>query len=441
MAEVTLSQILQARDDRVARQQALLGAHQSPLISFTMNIAGPIKTSPLIERGFFVGLSALKEKLPKESVLHYEIKQADTGCEALLAVAADAVALKELCIGIEEASPLGRLFDMDVLDHDGHKLPRHSQRGCLVCGAPGRACAAGRTHTVAELQAVTNRILYDHFAAADAVTIADTAVQALIDEVNTTPKPGLVDCRNNGSHNDMTRDTFLASANALRPYFEECVTIGRETAESGHEDAFALLRQAGIRAESAMLTATNGVNTHKGIIFTLGTLCGALGRLWKPNSPFAPLMSVLSECAALTHRAVSDDFSAVSDATAGERLYSQLGLTGVRGEVSTGLPSVATVSLPVYRALLDEGLEKSYAGALTLLHLISRVADTTLYHRGGVEGAQFAADEATALLAANPHPSIAVLEALDDRFIARRLSPGGCADLLAVTYFLHDIYK
>ena len=121
-----------------------------------------------------------------------------------------------------------------------------------------------------------------------------------------------------------------------------------------------------------------------------------------------------------------------------EQLYLQYGLLGIRGQVAMGLPSVVNIALPKYRELINAGLSQNDAGAVTLLHLIAQVEDTNLYHRGGAEGAKWASRSACGLL---PLPSIAEIRQLDAQFIEKNLSPGGCADLLAVTYFLHGLYQ
>lgn len=198
-----------------------------------------------------------------------------------------------------------------------------------------------------------------------------------------------------------------------------------------------------------MFHATNGVNTHKGAIYTLGILCGALGRLWMPEKPIAAIHALLTEFAQIAKPHVEADFADMegyrlapiedSFLTAGQCLYLKHGLTGIRGEVAAGMPSVANIGLPVYQKALQDGLSQNDAGVVTLLHLIAKVSDTNLYHRGGYEGASYAAKAASALLTAKKYPSIAQTEVLDDAFIARNLSPGGCADLLAVTYFLYNL--
>lgn len=435
MSEVTLQDILLAREQRVQMQQQLLAQYKRPLVCFTMNIAGPVKTSPLIARGFREGLRRLQPYLRPKDVLAREVLHRNTGYEAYFAMNMDARNLKAICAKIEEATPLGRLFDMDVLDIDGHKLERQGQRGCIVCGAPGRGCAASRAHSVEELQAATNRILTEHFRLSDRWQIAGLAVTSLFNEVYTTPKPGLVDRRNNGSHRDMDLKTFVASADSQGPYFAQCVAIGQDTAGASPEETFKLLRQAGLEAEKAMYAATSGVNTHKGAIFTLGILCGSIGRLWTADAPIAPLSVLLEECAAIG-KAVIADFDAMDGSTAGQRLYLQKGLRGIRGEVADGLPAVANIGLPTLKEGLAKGLSFNDAAACALIQLIAQVEDSNLYHRGGEEGAAFAKNAAKAL---GDWPTIAQMEELDDAFIARNLSPGGCADLLAVTCFLYRL--
>lgn len=428
---VTLAQVLQAREDRVTLQREMLRAHRCSLISFTMNIAGPVKVTPLIRRGFREGLEALERQLPAKVVRQREIMVDITGCQGLYAVDMAPEKLKEICLAIEDGSPLGRLFDMDVLTPAGEKLERSIQRGCIVCGAPGRGCAAGRLHTVDQLQQATARLLRSSFAQADRQRIARLCVRSLELEVQTTPKPGLVDRRNSGSHRDMDLHTFEASARALETYFSQCAAIGQETAGQTPEETFAQLRQAGLAAEQTMYRVTGGVNTHKGAIFTLGILCGCVGRLWKPEEPLGEQTQLLRQCARMGLAALGQDFP--------DGLKAEF-LSGARGEAAAGLPSVINISLPVYRAGRKAGLSVNDSAAAALVHLIAFVEDTNLFRRGGREGAAYAMEAAHSLLRKNPYPKRDALEELDDAFIARNLSPGGCADLLAVTLFLAELY-
>ena len=441
--EVTLPEVLEAREVRALRQRALLEAHGLPVISFCMNIAGPVKNGPAIRRGFREGMLRLTEALRGARMKVEASEQVDavTGCEALLAVRGDAWAVKRLCVDLEDEDALGRLFDLDVIAPEG-KLDREAldmpPRPCLICGKAGKGCASRRVHSFEELQARTGEILREHFARRDGDRAAGLAARALLYEVCATPKPGLVDRANSGSHRDMDIFTFVNSTTALLPYLREAFDIGRRTAELPPEEAFRRLRRAGLRAERAMFDATGGINTHKGAIFSLGTVCAAAGRLWTVEEPRASIEALLDECARMADAAVAGDLAAVraeGAETAGQKLYAARGLRGIRGELADGLPSVAEIGLPALRGALARGATMEQAGVQALLRLIAGVEDTNLYARGGADGQRWAG-EAAARLAERAFDRDAVAD-LDAEFIRRNLSPGGCADLLAITYFLH----
>ncbi len=447
MGTITLEQMLAARDARVRMQDELRSRYGAPVVSFTMNIPGPVKYTPLIRRAFFEGYAALEAALSdaKLPILWSGAQEADTGCEALFAVDGEALAVKRVCVAIEDANALGRLFDMDVLAPDGHKLDRETvgggARSCIVCGAQGRGCASRRTHGVEELQAATRRILCAHFAESEARRIADLVTRALLDKVYTTPKPGLVDRSNNGSHADMTVAAFERSAEALRGCWRQCFTVGFETRTAAPDATFARLRKAGVEAERAMRAATGGVNTHKGAIFTLGVLCGAIGRLWTPESPHEDVDVILRECARMTKATVEAELAALSAhpeaaVTKGQRFYLEYGMRGIRGEAAAGFPAVACTALPTLRAALRAGHSRNDAGVYALLALIARNEDTNMVARGGVAAAKEAADRAALLLADGALPDLHAVRRLDMAFIQKNLSPGGCADLLAAAYFL-----
>lgn len=447
--EVTLAEVLEARDQRAARQQTLLARYSVPLVSFTMNIPGPVKYSTAIHRVFSMGLTALEAAIPTETVRCREVTIGAAGCEAILAVDLPPMELKTICTALEDGTKIGRLYDFDVLDVDGRKLDRSlvggNSRDCIVCGKPGRLCAASRAHSVAELQSAVNRLIDAHLFCVDAERIAEAAELSLREEVLVTPKPGLVDGSNCGCHRDMGVETFLASAAALRPYFYKCIELGHRMANEPPCRLFPKLRQAGLEAEQTMFAATGGVNTHKGAIYTMGVLCGAVGRLWQPDQPLEEADRLLALCGEIAGPAVEADFAGIrargTAETAGERLYLQHGLTGIRGQVAAGLPAVRDLAMPVYGHCIAAGMTENHAACVTLLHLIANVEDTNLWHRGGAEGAAFARAAAADLLQRNSHPEPAEICRLDALFIARNLSPGGCADLLAVTCFLRRLER
>ena len=112
-----------------------------------------------------------------------------------------------------------------------------------------------------------------------AADIGALAFGALLAEVAATPKPGLVDRLTNGAHRDMDFSTFLASACALRHTFDAFAAAGVAGAELSPPALFPRLREIGLAAEQAMFRATDGVNTHKGMIFSLGLLAASAGLL------------------------------------------------------------------------------------------------------------------------------------------------------------------
>ena len=439
---VTLEEMLNAREIRQERIVAAL--HHAPLVSFSMNIPGPVKDSPLIRRGFREGCRRLEAALADHSLQLLDLVECETGCEALFSAAGNALAIKQVCSEIEDSDQLGRLFDMDVIGSDGRKLDRielgRSQRGCMVCGAEGRGCAARRLHSVEDLQRETKRRLREHFFLHDCQSIAALATQSLIDEVNTTPKPGLVDRANNGSHSDMDLALFEKSAAALTPYWRECFRIGVDTADHSPQETFFRLRREGLAAEAIMLAATDGVNTHKGAIFLMGILCGAAGRLWDAALPCRDPDTLCRECSRMTAAPLQEELGQIAAQnhadTAGAHLYLLHGLRGARGEAMDGLPGIRETALPALKQALSQGHSAQHSAAISLLHLISRGTDTNMVKRGGPDGAAWGALAAKKLLETDAFPSNEQIAALDLAFIQRNLSPGGCADLLAATLFL-----
>ena len=436
--EITLEELLAAREERANTQKELILTHGAPLVSFTLNIAGPEKTSPKIERAFDVGAALIRSEISDLQIIDERESRTKCGPVLLFSVRTDARELKDRLVKIEDAHPLGRLFDMDVIDGSGEHLSRRRERGCIVCGAPGRACAAGRLHPVSQIIAKTDEILTGYFKAADADRIALLARDALVLEVYTAPKPGLVDPESRGSHPDMEISDFVRSAEALVPYFYDSVIAGFESKSAPPADLFPTLRRLGAEAERRMYLATGGKNTHKGAVFSFGIILGAVGRLMRCDGKMPDVTGILDAAKEIAGGHIEAELSALSGTTAGERAYLEYGMRGIRGEAADGFPSVRNISLPYYREALIRGKNKNDAGVLALLHLIANVYDTCLYKRGGKEGLDYARSRAAALISGG-EPSLDEIRAADEDFTERNLSPGGCADLLAVTYLLASL--
>lgn len=176
------------------------------------------------------------------------------------------------------------------------------------------------------------------------------------------------------------------------------------------------------------------------MIYTIGILCGAAGRLWSDCDDWKE-EDLFAEVAAMTKGPMERDLESRAADTAGKRLYNEMGIRGIRGEVAEGLPSVRDFGLPVYHGCLEKSMNQNRAGAITLLNLIVSVVDTNMIKRGGMEGAMTAIRKTAQMLLKNDAPEQAEIEALDDWFIERNLSPGGCADLLAAVYFIQALTK
>ncbi len=132
-----LQDLLLAREERAARQKALLETYHATLISFTMNIPGPVKNSTLITKAFLLGVRLLRGQFP--SFLHQEDRvDLPTGCQGYYVLRDDPYGVKDICTRLEDSFPMGRLFDFDVLTPKGEKLSRSHPRPCLLCGEDAR---------------------------------------------------------------------------------------------------------------------------------------------------------------------------------------------------------------------------------------------------------------------------------------------------------------
>ncbi|MDX4947220.1 MULTISPECIES: triphosphoribosyl-dephospho-CoA synthase CitG [Providencia] len=264
------------------------------------------------------------------------------------------------------------------------------------------------------------------------------AWQAMMAEVNLTPKPGLVDKYNTGAHKDMALTDFHLSANAIAQHFPAFLHAGAQYKELPLHQLLKMIRPIGIACEQSMFQATKGVNTHKGSIFSLGLILTAIGRLLALNKPVsAPAISVI-----VSHmcQGITAELKQVSvHPTAGQKLYQMFGLTGARGEAESGYQLVINLSLPYYLKQLIEGKPQELALLQTLLLLMANNDDTNVANRGGLQGLSWLKKQAQDLLNHGGLTKLADLSKIqqfDKACIINNLSPGGSADLLILTWFL-----
>lgn len=272
----------------------------------------------------------------------------------------------------------------------------------------------------------------------NAAAIGDLVHRALLEEVYTSPKPGLVDLYSNGAHKDMDVSTFERSAAALKPYFALMAMEGIKNF-SDPKLLFANIRKLGLDAEKAMYEATAGVNTHKGIIFNMGILSAAVGAC------IGEYKTVNIDCLmemeqAMVRETLLREVGEMRDFTSnGEKNMQKYGTMGARGEAISGYLSVRSISLPVMLEGLKEGRDWNRIKLETLFVLMSRVDDSNIIARHDpkvLEEVQIMADEFLKAGGAYRDDAISILEQMDRDFIRRNISAGGCADLLAVTIFL-----
>ena len=317
-------------------------------------------------------------------------------------------------------------------------------------------------------------------------------------EVMAAPKPGLVDRNNRGSHQDMDLHSFLRSAKALAPWLGRFMEISQA---SSTDLVLPRLRKIGQEAEEAMYEVTEGANTHKGLIFSLGLISVCLVRLQMklnrvPNfkdslglqeliclnskgltkeleivlksdleselknelknemekDPYqSPQLDLGQKRSMETRQEINQTISQAGfsnrlskqTTSHGEAVYALYGLKGIRQEAEEGFPAVFEVGLPAYVTFLERYDQHDSALVLTLLELILVTDDTNLVKRGGLKGLAFMRSEAVRILNLAPDLSEAELMeellAFDKATIEKNLSPGGAADNLALTIFLYRV--
>ena len=297
--------------------------------------------------------------------------------------------------------------------------------------------------------------------------LEEAARQSLLDEVSATPKPGLVDKKDSGAHKDMDFSTFVASTRAIVPFLRQMAEAGVSAGEASRcreegfdcsqlEQLFLSIRPIGSKAEAAMFAATGGVNTHKGIIFSMGINAAAAGFLYGAHQPLtgeAILAAGQQMCASL----LSHDFERIdpkAPGTHGEQLYVRYGCRGIRGEAMAGFPAVRNLGLPIVRRLMENSpggtnvspkseMFRNQVYLRLLFEFMTKVDDSNVLFRCGYEALSYLKKQSEQILAKMrssepiwPPSLYAQLDALNQDFIRRNLSAGGCADLLSLTLFL-----
>jgi triphosphoribosyl-dephospho-CoA synthase len=228
-----------------------------------------------------------------------------------------------------------------------------------------------------------------------------------------------------------------ASAEALRPFFAELARAGQDGSNMAH------LRTIGLRAEAATLVVTGGVNTHRGAIFGLGLLCAAAGAVAEVSTDGAAVAPARLGDIVVRRWAADIGRGPIPLFSHGAAALRRYGAGGARGEAAGGFRSIYEVGWPALRegrALQPD--DPDAAPVQACFALIAEVCDTNLLHRGGADGLRYASEAACSFLSQGGVGAPdwrARTAAVHAAFVARRLSPGGCADLLAMTLFVDEL--
>lgn len=251
--------------------------------------------------------------------------------------------------------------------------------------------------------------------------IAHLATQALQAELDTTPKPGLVDKDSNGAHRDMDYALMQRSIDTLHPYFVKLALLGCADALPTH----ASIRDIGIEAERAMLSATNGVNTHKGALFSMGLAVVAAAHEKNTDS------------LQTTIKALAASFPDTNGTHGSKAKLLSKGTTAIKGALDNareGYEMLFAEWLPFYIERRKE--RDAHTLHKTLLRIMCDLDDTNVIYRTDLATAEEVKQEARALLDSFAE---AALKDMDRRYTARNISPGGAADMLSLTAFIGSI--
>ncbi len=271
--------------------------------------------------------------------------------------------------------------------------------------------------------------------------VAKLATKALLYEVSISPKAGLVSRLSNGSHKDMDFYTFIDSVLSLSNYFSECYTYGQEN-NFYSPNFFKNLRDLGKKAEKEMYQATNGVNTHKGTIFSMGILISVLASHLKEVDKID--LKILSQKIKNMCSSLIDELENINNfSTYGEKAFKNYHLTGARGLALSGYDIVLLDGINKLKEF-TKSLDFETSCILLLFYYISLLDDTNIVNRTNFETLKEIQILCKNLYEENVKSLSKEkirneMSKLNDIFIEKNISTGGSADLLILTIFIHFI--
>ncbi len=455
--KINIEQLLQARENRM-QQKLKMTDGKYHMISLQLNIPGLPKSNEILN-SFFLNVDEqfqifYKSRYCNEIWQDYQVFSDYAGEWAVYlfdASTSNSLLLKELTEEFEESFPLGRIVDLDVLDANGTPISSGKEKPCFVCGKAAEACRKTGEHyimLVRQRMMDSIKAYLTSFKEEQLVKkVTGFVTYALLQEVSLSPKPGLVCRNNNGAHTDMDYASFLQSIAMISPYFHD---IGKAALVFDGDITSALpkIREIGLRMEQNMLHATTNINTHKGAIFLMSVSVFSIVYTIHKNGVFDidVFHTTLKE---MTKGIVKRELHSISNNTNishGQQCFLDFGLmgSGARGEIEQGMPTVISHSLPLLNKLLKTSINSCNDICLkqtlvpVLLKLISVNNDTNVLYRTNKNTLIKLQEKANSALESWLSGNSSHYESLVKWCLQKGISPGGSADLLAVTILIHQ---
>lgn len=445
-----ITEFLLDRDRRVLYQEHLLKENKDKtLVTIRINYPGIEKSNYITDNIVNTIYNEILTYYGKFIVFEDKYKNKE-GIVAHFLFDLDFVNVKKEMINVEEEHILGRCLDIDVYTLKNDKVIGISRsdlfkkpRRCFICDLDAKICSRAQTHTIDEIKNYFE-VVYKNFKDSQKKTdslayeVSQMALKAMISEVSTFPSFGLVSPISSGAHKDMDYYTFLNSAVAITPFLKKMFEVGYSYYSP--EYIFDAIRDIGKECEEKMFEATNNINTHKGMIFLMGISMAAIGKALYENKEFYQIQDIIKSMV----KNILDDFKELhkkEKLTHGERLYLEYGFTGIRGQVQDGLSVLFDNIIDNY---INSDLKENDLYTQILIELMARVEDSTVVYRHDISTLRKVQSDAKDLLNMGgifTEKGRQKCHHLEDLYIKENISPGGCADLLAISILLIDVKK